>query len=27
MSEHSLKGDKTYWKAWRDAFWKGFAKK
>lgn len=27
MSEHSLKGDKTYWRAWRDAFWKGFAKK
>lgn len=27
MSENSSKGDKTYWKAWRDAFWKGLAKK
>lgn len=27
MSEYSMKGDKTYWRAWRDAFWKGLAKK
>lgn len=27
MSEYSKKGDKTYWRAWRDAFWKGLAKK
>jgi hypothetical protein len=23
MSDYSMKGDKTYWKAWRDAFYRG----
>jgi len=26
MSEYSYRGNKTYWKAWRNAFWEGFKK-